>query len=497
MLLAQGEALRSTTDPVSQGLVAGIIASVFVMLALEKAHRVLVIFCAVALLWLFTYLTPYKLISFDGAREALDLNVLLLLAAMMAVVGVLKSTGVFPWAVGRLLRKSGGRPRVIQAMIAWFTGTVSAFADNVTTVIFVTPMSGAMARLTQVRPAAYLLPMVMAANIGGTATLIGDPPNIMIGSGANLAFMDFIRELTVPVLWMMLMLEVFSRWYYRNEFAPSASTVAPSFDEPDILDPVLLRWSLGITVLIFLGFVTHSITHMPVAVPAVIGAAAVLVVQDVLYLRRNRPTHTERQHGLIQIIEREIEWPTLCFFAFLFIAVGAAVNTGLIDTMANGLNAVINAGRESLGLTDRGTVLFAALMILWVSGILSALIDNIPYVAVSIPIVARLIASLPGQPGILWWALALGACLGGNGSLIGASANVTTVGLAEKEGIRISFREFTRFGATVATLTLVVSSIFLAGDIYIGDATMFWGGLAGFVVVMMARVALAGRRVGG
>src|SRR6188472_2657097 len=141
MILAQGDVLRSTTDAASQGIVAVVIVGVFVLLALEKAHRVLVIFGAVALLWFITYLTPYKLISFEGAKHALDLNVLLLLAAMMAVVGVLKTTGVFPWAVGRLLRRAGGRPRLIQSLIAWFTGTVSAFADNVTTVIFVTPMS--------------------------------------------------------------------------------------------------------------------------------------------------------------------------------------------------------------------------------------------------------------------------------------------------------------------------------------------------------------------
>ena len=139
-------------------------------------------------------------------------------------------------------------------------------------------------------------------------------------------------------------------------------------------------------------------TGMPVSVPAVIGAAAILIVQDVLYVRRNRPSHSERVHGLLEVIEKEIEWPTLTFFAFLFIAVGAAVETGLIDTMANGLGWVINQGRDNLGLSEHGTVLFAALMILWVSGVLSALIDNIPYVAVTIPIVARLIDTLPGHP---------------------------------------------------------------------------------------------------
>ena len=487
--LQHGSVPQSTTDPVSQLMVAAIIALVFVMLALEKAHRVLVIFSTVALLWLITYLTPYKLIGFEAAKEALDLNVLFLLAAMMAVVGVLKTTGVFEWAVGRLLLRSGGRPLVIQALVAWFTGTLSAFADNVTTVIFVTPMALEMARLTGVRPVAYLLPMVMAANIGGTATLIGDPPNIMIGSGANLTFMDFIYDLTVPVIWMMLMLEFFSRWYYRNDLA-HARPAAGGFVQPEISDRPLLKWGLSITLLIFAGFVTHAWTGMPVAVPAVIGAALILLGQDVLYLRRHRPTHSERVHGLLHVIEKEIEWPTLSFFAFLFIAVGAAVNTGLIDTMAGGLSWVINTGQASFGLSTQGTLLFAALMICWASGILSAFIDNIPYVAVSIPIVARLTATMQGDTQVLWWALSLGACLGGNGTAIGASANVTTIGLAERGGTRITFLEFSRFGSQVAFLTLVVSSMFLTSYVFAGDRISALAGLAGLVVVGVVRLVL-------
>lgn len=470
------EVLRSTTDPVSQGIVAVVIVLVFVVLALEKAHRVLVIFGAVALLWLITYLTPYKLISFEGAKAALDLNVLFLLAAMMATVGVLKTTGVFEWAVGRLLQRAGGRPILIQALIAWFTGILSAFADNVTTVIFVTPMAVEMARLTGVRPAAYLLPMVMAANIGGTATLIGDPPNIMIGSGAGLSFMDFIYDLTVPVLLMMLALEFVSRRWFRQDLSRSAAGPA-DFPQPRITDPLLLRWSLVISAGIFIGFVTHSWTGMPVAVPAAVGAAAILIVQDVLYLKRHRPSHEERTHGLIQVIEKEIEWPTLSFFAFLFIAVGAAVDTGLIDTLARGLAWVIEAGRTSAGLSDPGTLLFAALMICWVSAVLSAFIDNIPFVAVAIPIIARIAGELHGETEVLWWALSLGACLGGNGTAVGASANVTTIGLAERGGVRITFPDFMRFGAPIAAMTLVIGSTFLSGYVFLGDRVVFLLGL--------------------
>ena len=179
-----------------------------------------------------------------------------------------------------------------------------------------------------------------------------------------------------------------------------------------ITQPLLLRWGLAITALIFVGFFTHPLTGMPVAVPAAIGAAMLLLAQDLIYLRTRQESPEERIHGILRVIERDIEWPTLAFFAFLFITVGAAVETGLIDTLARGLEQLIEASRRGLGLSGTGTLLFAGLLILWVSGLLSALIDNIPYVAVSIPVVARLVGHLGGgDTEVLWWALALGACL--------------------------------------------------------------------------------------
>ena len=491
--------LSATQDPISQGIVAVVIAGVFILLALEKAHRVLIIFSAVALLWAITYLTPYHLIPFEAAHRALDLNVILLLAAMMALVGVLKTTGVFGYAVGKLMERSGGRPEALLVVTIWFTGILSAFADNVTTVIFAYPMVAAMAAATSLRIATLALPMIVASNIGGTATLIGDPPNILIGSGAGLSFFAFIENLTVPVLYMMILCVWFSRRYFREALAQGHPGAIPP-DAQHITQPVLLRWGLVISALVFVGFFTHGLTGMPAAVPAAIGAALLLLVQDVLYLRTADPTHSERVHGILNIIERDIEWPTLAFFAFLFIAVGAAVETGLIDTMARGLEAFIAASRATLGLSEAGTLLFAALLILWVSAVLSALIDNIPYVAVTIPVIARLVGNLQGDTEILWWALALGACLGGNGSAIGASANVTVIGLADRAGQHISFREYTRFGAAVTALTLVVGSGYLASHIYVGKLPTFLGGLAGLVlyaIVRMARRGPAARAVPG
>jgi Na+/H+ antiporter NhaD/arsenite permease-like protein len=207
---------------------------------------------------------------------------------------------------------------------------------------------------------------------------------------------------------------------------------------------------------------------MPAAVPAAIGAALLLFVQDVLHVRRRDPSLAERVHGILHVIEREIEWPTLSFFALLFIAVGAGVETGLIDTLSNGLAAFIGWGEGAFGLSETGTLLFAGLHILWTSGILSALIDNIPFVAVVIPIIGSLTGQLSGDTEVLWWSLALGACLGGNGTAIGASANVTVIGLAERSGAPVGFREFARFGARVTAMTLVASSFIIAGYLYIG-----------------------------
>ena len=491
MLLPPEAGLVSTTDPWSQAVVAAIVAGVFVLLALEKVHRVLVVLGAVCLIWAISYLTPLHLISLEGAQRALDFNVLLLLASMMAVIGVLKSTGVFEWAVARLLNRAGGNPWLIVALLTWFTAILSALCDNVTTVIFVTPMALQIAEAVELNPMALLLPVVMASNIGGTGTLIGDPPNIMIGSGAGLSFLDFVINVSAPVGLMMLLLPWASGRYFRRDYEAAGGRAAGGVvPVPAIIDRTLLRWSLWIGGAILVGFFTHGLTGMPSAVPATIGAGALLTVQDILYLRRRDPTNEERVHGVLGIIEREIEWPTLAFFAFLFIAVGAAVETGLIDTMARGLAALIRGGSARFHLSAPGTLLFASILVIWVSGIVSALVDNIPFVAVMIPIIHRLSGQLTGDTTVLWWSLALGACLGGNGSLVGASANVTVVGIAERSGVRISFGQFTRFGALIAAGTLVVSSAFVASHVYLGAhlTSIVWG--AAFFVALIGRGAL-------
>ena len=484
----------STQDPVSQIIVAAILVGVFGLLAADRVHRVLIPITATALVWLISYFTPFRLISFEAAKDAVDLNVILLLASMMMLVGVLKTTNVFAWAVDRLLERSRGNPSLAATLIIWFTGVLSAILDNVTTVIFTYPMASEMARRLRINGSAFFLPMVMAANIGGTATLIGDPPNVLIGADprTNLSFMDFIYHLTVPCTFMMFVLVWYAKRYYADDIGTAANKDHDAAARPtgaQLRNVRLLRWTCWLTALIFVGFMTHTLTGMQVAVPAVIGIAGVLLLQDYFYLKDHRPTHEERQHGVLAILEKEVEWPTLFFFLFLFILVGAAVATGLIDSLAQALAWVINSASTSFGLSKAATLLLAALLILWVSGFLSAVIDNIPYTAVTIPLVASLIKEMGAGPEgqVLWWALALGACLGGNGTLIGASANVTVTGLAEKDGKRISFNEFTAFGARVTGITLLMSSLYLALWIYVGSTSINILG----AVVLAAMIALA------
>lgn len=475
----------STHDVISQGLVAAILVAVFVLLAADRVHRVLVPIGAVALIWTISYLTPFRLISFEASKEAVELNVILLLFAMMALVGVLKTTNVFPWAVDRLLERSRGNPSRSAALIIWFTGILSALLDNVTTVIFAYPMASEMARRLRINGAAFFLPMVMAANIGGTATLIGDPPNVLIGTDprAHLSFMDFIYNLAMPCTVMMVALVWYSRRYYPHDIGHEADRDHPAIAAPTgaaLVNLPLLRVTLCVSVLILAGFAGSAFSGMPVAVPAVIGVACILFAQDYFYLKEHRPTPEERQHGVLDILANDVEWPTLAFFLFLFVLVGAAVATGLIGSLAMALGWAIGGISGGLALSPRATLLVAALIVLWVSGFLSALIDNIPYTAVTIPLVAALLGRMnPGADGqVLWWALALGACLGGNGTLIGASANVTVTGLAEKDGKRISFNEFTAFGARVTAITLVASSAYLALWLYLGGVPVNLAGTA-------------------
>ena len=413
---------------------------------------------------------------------------------MMALVGVLKTTNVFPWAVDRLLERSRGNPSRAARLIIWFTGILSAILDNVTTVIFTYPMASEMARRLKINGSAFFLPMVMAANIGGTATLIGDPPNVLIGADprTGLSFMAFIYNLTVPCTFMMFVLVWYSRRFYPADIGRAADADHAGAARPAgaVLQNVpLLRATCWITALIFVGL------HDPYADPHAGGGAggdrhrrhpagAGLLLSQGTQTDARRSASTACSPSWRKTSNGR-PWPSSsscsCWWA-------PPVATGLIESLAHGLAWIIDRISGGLGLSPRATLLVAALIILWVSGFLSAVIDNIPYTAVTIPLVASLLGQLDAGPDgeVLWWALALGACLGGNGTLIGASANVTVTGLAEKDGKRISFNEFTAFGSRVAGLTLAMSSAYLALWLYVGSAVVNVAGAAVLAVLFTA-----------
>ncbi len=427
-------------------LAAGVLLLIYVLIAAELMHRTLAALLGGAILLGISYTIGsfdhnYFIISFNAAMRSIDLNVIFLLMAMMIIVGVTKRTGLFQWMAYKAFQMARGNVFMLTAILLVITAVVSAFLDNVTTMLLIIPVTLEISRTLKVNPIALLLPEVFASNVGGTATLIGDPPNILIGSYANLSFMDFAYNLSAICFICLLVSIAYMLWWFRKDLAKAevgnvATTIAKLRAEYRITNKKLLAQSLimlGITVFLF---VIHGTLHMEPSIAALLGASILLAISKV---------------DIVEMLEHEIEWPTLIFFAFLFVVVGAAEDTGLIQVLA-----------EWVKNMSQGSLIVAILLTIWVSAIASALVDNIPFTATMLPIVAFLTESIPGaQGGILWWCLALGACLGGNATMIGASANVVTVGLAEKSGYRISFLGYMKICAIPTVITLILATLWI------------------------------------
>lgn len=357
---------------------------------------------------------------------------------MMVIVGVLRQTGVFEYVAIWATKRARGRPFRVMTLLCLITAVASAGLDNVTTVLLIAPVTLLVCDRIGVRPVPFLIAETLASNIGGTATLIGDPPNIIVASRANLSFNDFLVNLGPIVLVMLVVFVALSRVLFRRDFDADPQRVAEvmELDERQaIRDPRLLVRSLTVLGLVLAGFVLHSVIHIEPSVVALLGAGLMIIV-------RRLPSSTYLE---------DIEWQTLLFFAGLFIMVGALVKTGAVDTLATGL-------ADATG----GSPNRAMMLLLWGSALFSAIVDNIPYVATMAPVVEHLTAAGPlaGMTG-LWWALLLGADLGGNATAIGASANVVVTGIAKRNGHPISFWEFSRYGAVVAFVTLTVATPYL------------------------------------
>jgi Na+/H+ antiporter NhaD/arsenite permease-like protein len=405
----------------------------YVLIAAEWVHRVAAALIGAALMVVIGATDATS--AFFTEDTAIDWNVIFLLLGMMIVVSVLRLTGLFDYLAIWSAKRARGRPFTILAMLCTITAVASAMLPNVTTVMLVAPVTLLVCDRLRVRPEGFLIALVMASNIGGTATLIGDPPNLIIASKGNLSFNDFLIHLTPFIVAAFAAFVLLSRWLFREAFTYDTDRVEAIMridERRAIRDPALLRRSLAVLALIILGFVLGSTIDVEPSLVAMLGAGLLVVV-----------SRTATSDYLA-----DVEWPTLVFFMGLFVLVGALVDVGVIDTVGE-------AAIEAVG----DDYLLAATGLLFGSAALSAIIDNIPYVATVAPLVADLVDASDGAPQAtaLWWALALGADLGGNATAVGASANVVALGIAERNGFPISFWRFTRYGLVVTVVTVAMA----------------------------------------
>ncbi len=427
-------------------IATGILLLVYIIIALEWMHRTLAALLGAALVLFITYTAGtfnegFFIISFKDAIHAMDMNVIFLLMGMMIIVGVLKKTGLFQWMAYKSYAIARGNVFILSCILMVVTAVASAFLDNVTTMLLMVPVTIEIAVTLKINPIALLIPEVFASNVGGTATLIGDPPNILIGSYAKLTFVDFLTNLTLIVAICMVVTLIYYVYWYKKSYLKAevrdvGRTIAFLKQEYQITNKKLLFLCLGFLSFTIFLFLIHGVLHMEPSIAALTGAALLLA-----FSRGN----------IVEMLEHEVEWPTLVFFMALFIVVAAAEETGLIQAVAAWVANV-----------SQGNLTVAVLMVLWVSAIASAAVDNIPFTATMLPIIAFLNTTIPGaESGVLWWALSLGACFGGNGTMIGASANVVTVGLAEKAGYHISFLYYMKACFVPMLITVALASAYL------------------------------------
>ena len=371
--------------------------------------------------------------AFFSPESGIDWNVIVLLFGMMVIVSVLGETGIFEFLAIWAAKRARGRPFPLMVLLILITAVASALLDNVTTVLLVAPVTIVVCRRLGLPVVPFLLAEVFAANIGGAATLVGDPPNIIIASRAGLSFNDFLVHMAPVVVVLLVVLVLLCRWLFAGALRGDPDRVAEvlALNERDAIRDRRLLWqSLAVLVLVLGAFVAgHGLGYAP-SVVALLGAGLLVAVTRVS----------------TEVAFKDVEWGTLAFFMGLFVMVGGLVTTGVLDAVA----------RAAAGLAEQHLPGFT-LALLWGSGVLSGIVDNIPYVAATSPVVAEIVGTDDARQ-VLWWSLALGADLGGNFTLIGASANVVVAGIAARNGARISFGQFTRYGAVVTTATLVIST---------------------------------------
>jgi len=384
----------------------------------------------------------------EQAVAGVDFNTLGLLTGMMVLVAITRRCGVFQFVAIWAAKKVKARPWGILLMFSVVTAVFSAILDNVTTVLLIAPITLLVTEELKVSPYPYLFAEIFSSNIGGAATLIGDPPNIMIGSAVGLTFNDFLFNLApiIPLIMLVTLLVIYLVWGRSLSASDEARERIMQFREKDAITDARLMWqSLSVLALVIVGFVFAHPLHLEPATVAMLGAGLLLLITN---LGRDAEEQTEDVHQSFG----EVEWVTIFFFVGLFIVVAGIEHAGLLSILANWV----------IDFTG-GDMTITAIMILWVSAIASALVDNIPFVATMIPIIESMASTFGGGEHLepLWWSLALGACLGGNGSLVGASANLIVAGFAERAGHRIRFLPFMLMAFPMMLISIVIATVYV------------------------------------
>lgn len=419
---------------------ASILLIAYVFIALEKIPKVTIALLGAAITILLGLVSQSKLV--DGGINAhyfinfVDFNVIFLLVSMMIIVSIATRSGMFNWIANELLRLTKGHPKLVLFTLGVFTAITSAFLDNVTTVILIMPVTFFIAKQLDINPLPFLITEIFASNIGGTATLIGDPPNIIIGSAAGLSFMAFLKELTgvVSVILMVVVLLMMLMFRKSLKATPEKMAVVANLDNSKTITdyPLLIRSAI-VLVLVILGFVLHDVTHIETCVTAMLGASVLLLFEkpkDILC---------------------DVEWNTIFFFIGLFIIIGGLEASGGIALMAQWILKVTQGSQEA-----------TAMIILWASGFISGIIDNIPYTATMTPMLLEIQKTMGADYTYpLWWCLSLGACLGGNMTIIGAAANVIVSETSAHNGYPITFMKFLKYGVVTMIISLVISSAYI------------------------------------
>jgi Na+/H+ antiporter NhaD/arsenite permease-like protein len=419
-----------------------LLIATYAVIMTERVNRAIVALVGACLM------VALGVLNQEAAIAGVDFNTIMLLTGMMLIVGVTRQSGLFEYVAIWTVKRARANPAGILFWLSVATAVFSAFLDNVTTVLLVVPVTIAIAKELRVPPYPFLFSEILASNIGGTATLVGDPPNIVIGSAVGFTFNDFVVNLTPVIVVILAITAAMVHWLYGRRLAAAEedrARVLAMDERAAIKDPALLRHCLMVLAIVVVAFVLARVIRLEAGSIAIFGAAVLLLLE-------NWPHSAEHQAHRVHARFGEVEWITLFFFIGLFVVVAGVERAGLLRLLAG----------KVLELTG-GDLAVTAVAVLWTSAILSAMVDNIPFVITMIPLIENLAPSMGGPEAIepLWWALSLGACLGGNGTLIGASANLTVAGIAERQGVPFRFLTYSKTAFPLMLVSIVLSHIYL------------------------------------